>query len=116
MSVLTACEAGALAAMSLQRHQVILEPYLIAANSLDKCQELHVVINDQAAQRVLHYVASQREKSAKLAETVGLVVALIEIVPAFAYKANAPRGHCNAFCSTCVILTEQSLIHLVFRK
>ena len=104
--MLAACEADACAALSVQRHQIILQPYLVAANPLNKCQELQVVVNNQAAQSVLHHVASQREESAKFAETVGLIVALVEIVPAFAYKANAAKGHCTALCSACIILTH----------
>ena len=57
---------------------------LRSAGCLDKGHKLGVVVQDQAAQSVLHHEPSHNQEARHFAEAVGLVVALIQVVPAFA--------------------------------
>ena len=60
---------------------------------LDKGHKLGVVVQDQATQSVLHHEASHNQEALHFAEAVGLIVALIQVVPAFA----CTQASCFAF-------------------
>ena len=58
--------------------------HLCATGSIDKCHTFGVVVQDKAAQSVLHHETSHNKKRLHFAEAVCLIVALIQVVPAFA--------------------------------
>ena len=48
-----------------------------------------MVVQDKAAQRVFHHEAGEVQQGLHLAEAVGLIVALIQVVPAFACSTSS---------------------------
>ncbi len=94
-------------------HTQCRQYHLCAAGSIDKCHVFGVVIQDQAAQSVFHHETSHNQKRLHFAEAVRLIVALVQVVPAFACKrAKSQINQAVPSYAALLALKNQIPLHL----